>query len=396
MDESSQREGVMPKEQRTFTREFKVEAVQLAQSSRKPLAQVARDLGIADSTLHQWCNLFSEQGKQAFPGSGHQTPEAEELRRLKRELEVTRQERDILKKPKKSTRHLFAHAELSYPFIAEHCQQYPVTTMCRVLGVSVSGYYDWHKREPSAHEREDGELAKHIHRIFYTHRQVYGSPRVHAELAAAGIRCSKQRTARLMREMELAAKRRRHTPVGTKKRHGAIPAPNWLNRDFGASKPNAKWVSDTTYVWTQEGWLYVAVILDLFSRLVVGWAMSQNNDEELVTLAFEMALVRRSPPTEMLLHSDQGSPYTSTGYLTRLAEVGMVASMSRTGDCYDNAAMESFFSTLKGECVERHAFQTRQEARQTIFEYIECFYNRVRRHSTLKYLSPVAYEQQMG
>ncbi len=267
--------------------------------------------------------------------------------------------------------------------------------MCRVLGVSVSGYYDWHKREPSAHEREDGELAKHIHRIFYTHRQVYGSPRVHAELAAAGIRCSKQRTARLMREMELAAKRRRHTPVGTKKRHGAIPAPNWLNRDFGASKPNAKWVSDTTYVWTQEGWLYVAVILDLFSRLVVGWAMSQNNDEELVTLAFEMALVRRSPPTEMLLHSDQGSPYTSTGYLTRLAEVGMVASMSRTGDCYDNAAMESFFSTLKGECVERHAFQTRQEARQTIFEYIECFYNRVRRHSTLKYLSPVAYEQQM-
>jgi putative transposase len=140
----------------------------------------------------------------------------------------------------------------------------------------------------------------------------------------------------------------------------------------------------------------VAVVLDLFSRLVVGWAMSQNNDSELVTLAFEMALVRRSPPTEMLLHSDQGSPYTSTGYLTRLAEVGMVASMSRTGDCYDNAAMESFFSTLKGECVERHAFQTRQEARQTIFEYIECFYNRVRRHSTLKYLSPVAYEQQMG
>jgi hypothetical protein len=151
----------------------------------------------------------------------------------------------------RSTRHLFAHPELSYPFIAEHCQQYAVTTMCRVLGVSVSGYYDWHKREPSAHEREDGELAKHIHRIFYTHRQVYGSPRVHAELAASGIRCSKQRTARLMREMELAAKRRRNTPVGTKKRPGAIPAPNWLNRDFGAKKPNAKWVSDTTYVWTR-------------------------------------------------------------------------------------------------------------------------------------------------
>jgi transposase InsO family protein len=267
--------------------------------------------------------------------------------------------------------------------------------MCRVLGVSVSGYYDWHKREPSRHEREDGKLAKHIHRIFYAHRQVYGSPRVHAELRAQGISCSKERTARLMREMELAAKRRRSKPVGTKRRRDAQMAPNVLGRDFTANKPNAKWVSDTTSVWTAEGWLYVAVILDLFSRLVVGWAMQAHNDEGLVRLALEMALVRRSPPSEMLLHSDQGSPYTSTGYRTRLAELGIGVSMSRTGDCYDNAAMESFFSTLKGECVERFTFQTRAQARQTIFEYIECFYNRVRRHSTLKYLSPVAYEQQM-
>jgi putative transposase len=267
--------------------------------------------------------------------------------------------------------------------------------MCRVLGVSVSGYYDWHKREPSAHQREDGELAREIHRIFYANRSVYGSPRVHAELRAMGIRCSKERTARLMREMELAAKRRRNQPVGTVRRKGALCAPNLLNRDFTATEPNTKWVSDTTFVWTAEGWLYVAIILDLFSRLVVGWAMSQNNDEQLVRQALEMALVRRSPPSEMLLHSDQGSPYTSTGYLTRLAELRVVVSMSRVGDCYDNAAIESFFSTLKGECVERSSFSTRQEARQAIFEYIECFYNRVRRHSTLKYLSPVAYEQQM-
>ena len=267
--------------------------------------------------------------------------------------------------------------------------------MCRVMQVSVSGYYDWRGREPSRHEREDGELAKHIHQIFYAHRSVYGSPRVHAELRAQGMRCSKQRVARLMREMDLAAKRHRNKPVGTKRRTGAIPAPNVLNRDFRASEPNAKWVSDTTYVWTAEGWLYVAVILDLFSRLVVGWAMRSSNDQELVTLALEMALARRAPPREMLLHSDQGSPYTSAGYLARLAELGMVVSMSRTGDCYDNAAMESFFSTLKGECVEHHSFQTRQEARQTIFEYLECFYNRIRRHSTLQYVSPVAYEQQM-
>jgi putative transposase len=282
-----------------------------------------------------------------------------------------------------------------YPFIAEHSQLYPVSTMCQVLGVSVSGYYEWRGREPSQHEREDGELAKEIHRIFYAHRQVYGSPRIHAELRELGIRSSKERIARLMREMELCAKARRNKPVGTRRRKGVEPAPNLLNRDFGADSPNRKWVSDTTYVWTAEGWLYVAVVLDLFSRLVVGWAMSQSNDEQLVRLALEMALLRRSPPSAMLLHSDQGSPYTATGYLSRLTALGIVVSMSRVGDCYDNAAMESFFSTLKGECVERCAFPSRQEARQAIFEYIECFYNRVRRHSTLHYMSPVSYEQLM-
>jgi putative transposase len=270
-----------------------------------------------------------------------------------------------------------------------------VSTMCRVLGVSVSGYYDWHKREPSAHEREDGELARQIHRIFYANRQVYGSPRIQIELRDQGIVCSKERVARLMREMELAAKVVRKKPIGTKRRRGASVASNLLDRDFSATAPNVKWVSDTTYVWTTEGWLYVAIILDLFSRLVVGWAMGASNDEELVRRALEMALVRRAPPKELLLHSDQGSPYTSTGYLSRLEQLGMVVSMSRSGDCYDNAAMESFFSTLKGECVERCTFHTRQEARQTIFEYIECFYNRVRRHSTLNYMSPVIYEQQM-
>lgn len=270
-----------------------------------------------------------------------------------------------------------------------------MSTLCRVLGVSVSGYYDWRGREPSQHSREDGELAKQIHRIFFANRGVYGSPRIYAELREKGIRCSKERTARLMREMALIAKQKRSKPIGTKRRRDAMIAANLLDRNFTADLPNTKWVSDTTYVWTAEGWLYVAVILDLFSRLVVGWAMSATNDEELVRLAFEMALVRRSPPSEMLLHSDQGSPYTATGYLSRLEECAIVTSMSRSGDCYDNAAMESFFSTLKGECVERHSFHSRQEARQTIFEYVECFYNRIRRHSTLNYMSPLAYEQQM-
>ena len=211
----------------------------------------------------------------------------------------------------------------------------------------MSGYYDGQTREPSAHEREDGALAREIRRIFHEHRQVYGSPRVHAELRAQGVRCSKQRVARLMREMDLAAKRRRHKPIGTLRQPGAAAAPNLLNREFEAEAPNRKWVSDTTYVWTAEGWLYVAVILDLFSRLVVGWAMSQHNDEQLVRQALEMALARRCPPKEMLVHSDQGSPYTSAGYLQRLRELGIVVRMSRVGDCYDHAAMESFWSHLQ-------------------------------------------------
>jgi putative transposase len=202
-----------------------------------------------------------------------------------------------------------------------------------VLGVSLSGYYDWRGREPSPHEREDGELAKEIHRIFFAHRGVYGSPRVHAERREQGISCSPERTARLMREMELCAKAKGNKAVGTKRRNGATPAPNLLNRDFTACSPNTKWVSDTTFVWTAEGWLYVAVILDLFSRFVVGWAMDEHNDEELVRRALEMALLGRSPASEMLLHSEQASPYTSRGYLSRLAELFIVVSMSRTGDC---------------------------------------------------------------
>jgi transposase InsO family protein len=268
--------------------------------------------------------------------------------------------------------------------------------MCRVLQVSVSGYYDWRNREPSAHEREDGELAREIHRLFHAFRGVYGSPRIHAELRDRGIRCSRERTARLMREMELCAKPKRNKPVGTHRRKGVEAAPNVLARDFTAQAPNTKWVSDTTFVWTGEGWLYLAVVLDLFSRLVVGWAMGEHNDEELVSRALDMALQRRDPPALMLLHSDQGSPYTSRGYQCKLSARAIVVSRSGVGDCYDNAAMESFFSTLKGECVDRARFHTRQEARQAIFEYLECFYHRVRRHSTLKYVSPVEFEQQMG
>lgn len=230
---------------------------------------------------------------------------------------------------------------------------------------------------------------------FQATRGVYGSPRVHAELQAQGSICARKRVARLMREQELFAQRPRHRRVTTKSEPGAQVAPNLLQRDFRADQPNTKWVADTTYIWTAEGWLYLAVVLDLFSRMVVGWSMAACQDATLVVQALHMAIARRRPQAGLLHHSDRGSTYTSESYQALLRQEGMRVSMSRTADGYDNAAMESFFHSFKGECIAGQSFQTRAQARSSTFDYIETFYNRTRRHSTLHYRSPLAYEQLM-
>jgi putative transposase len=285
---------------------------------------------------------------------------------------------------------------MSYQFIAQHRHAYPITVMCRVLEVSVSGYYAWCKRPPSQHSREDARLAEQVKIAFQANREVYGSPRVHAELQAEGISCGRKRVARLMREQGLTARKVRHRTITTHSDPGACVAPNLLGRDFHADEPDTKWVADTTYIWTAEGWLYLAVVLDLFSRMVVGWSMAATQDGRLVVQALEMAVARRRPGAGLLHHSDRGSTYTSESYQALLRQEGMVVSMSRTANCYDNAAMESFFHSFKGECIEAESFQTRAQARSVTFEYIETFYNRKRRHSTLAYLSPFAYEQVKG
>jgi putative transposase len=284
---------------------------------------------------------------------------------------------------------------MKYQFIAEYRQEYPITTMCRVLEVSVSGYYAWHQRAPSRHSREDAQLAEKVKMAFEDNRCVYGSPRVHAELRAQGLHCARKRVARLMREQELTASRPRHRTVTTQREEGAQVAPNLLQRDFRADQPNRKWVADTTYIWTAQGWLYLAVVLDLFSRVVVGWSMAAIQDANLVIQALQMARVRRRPPAGLLHHSDRGSTYTSESYQALLQQEGMQVSMSRTADCYDNAAAESFFHSFKGECIDCQTFLTRAQARSKTFDYIECFYNRTRRHSTLHYMSPLEYEQLM-
>jgi putative transposase len=272
---------------------------------------------------------------------------------------------------------------MKFQFVAEHQHEYPITLMCQVLEISVSGYYAWCKRPVSTHQREDARLAAEIQTIFLDNRQVYGSPRIHAALQARGIHCGRKRVVRLMQALGLQAKRhRRHKPTTTSSDPTARFAPNLLNRDFTALRPNAKWVTDITAIPTGEGWLYLAVILDLFSRMVVGWAMASTEDEHLVTLALHMALARRHPQAGLLHHSDRGTEYTSHGYQALLTELGIEVSMSRTANCYDNAVMESFFDTLKSECVERTHFLNLTQAKSAIFEYLECFYNPVRLHST--------------
>ncbi len=235
---------------------------------------------------------------------------------------------------------------MKYQFIAHHRQEYPISVMCRVLEVSVSGYYAWSKRSPSQRNREDAQLAEQVKMAFHANRCVYGSPRIHAELHAQGLQCARKRVARLMREQGLFAQRPRHRTITTKSERGAQVAPNLLERDFRADQPNTKWVADTTYIWTAEGWLYLAVVLDLFSRMVVGWSMAATQDATLVVQALHMAIARRRPQAGLLHHTDRGSTYTSESYQARLQQEGMLASMSRTADCYDNAAMESFASLV--------------------------------------------------
>jgi putative transposase len=285
---------------------------------------------------------------------------------------------------------------MKYTFMANHEKEFPVLRMCQILEVSESGYYAWRKREPSERKRVDEELGRRIEDAYQKNRQVYGSPRIHAELKEQGVHCGMKRVARLMRERGISAKPRRRKMKTTDSDHNNPVAPNLLKRDFTADAANTKWVADITGIETGEGWLYLAAIVDIYSRLVVGWAMGKERDEQLITNAAVMALSRRRPGAGLLHHSDQGSQYTSQGYQKLLQEHGILISMSGRGDCYDNALMESFFGTFKEECVERQNFQTRAEARNAIFEYIEVFYNRQRKHSSLEYVSPATYEQLKG
>jgi transposase InsO family protein len=288
-------------------------------------------------------------------------------------------------------------------FIQAHRGEHPVRRLCQVLGVSKAGYYAWHARQqqgPGPRAQADAALARRIAQVHATSQARYGSPRIQAELQAAGVRCSRKRVARLMREQRLAGKRRRRfRVVTTDARHAEPIAPNHLARRFAVPTiggPNRVWAADYTWIPTRQGFLYLAVVLDLYSRRVVGWAMRHTQDHRLVLDALAMAVGQRQPGPGLVHHSDRGRQYASTVYQAQLAVRGLAPSMSRVGDCWDNAVVESFFATLKTELVEGADWRTRDEARQALFVYLEVWYNRRRRHSTLGYRSPADFERQQG
>lgn len=281
---------------------------------------------------------------------------------------------------------------MRYAFIAEEAGRYPVTRLCQVMGVSRRGYYDWRQRLESRRSRANRQLLTVIRELFHSNRQVYGAPRIHKALVAQGHLCGLNRVARLMRGDGLLPKTIRAFRVTTDSRKSRDPAENVLDRAFSAERPNEKWVTDVTYIPTREGWLFLATVLDLYSRKIIGWSMGDRLNSDLAQRALCNALEARMPSPGLIVHSDRGKEYYAGDYQRLLEQHGLVCSMSRRGDCYDNAVMESFFHSLKVEEVHHRDFRTRAQARSVLFDYIELFYNRQRLHSSIGYLSPVEFE----
>ena len=282
-----------------------------------------------------------------------------------------------------------------FGFIDAEKANYPVLMLCRVLKVSRSGYYAWKERSPSRRSVEDSALTDEIRKIHQRSRETYGYPRVHAELRSVGVECGRRRVARLMREAGLRGCIRGHRRSTTRRHGHGAAAPDLVDRRFLAASPDRLWLADITYIPTREGFLYLSFVLDACSRRVVGWSMANHLRTELVVDALEMALWRRNPPSGVIHHSDRGSQYTALSFTKRLGQAGVFPSMGRIGSALDNAMAESFVSTLKAESVGSHLFESQEEARVAIFEYIEGFYNPTRRHSSIGYMSPAGYEQAM-
>ncbi|MCC0317048.1 IS3 family transposase [Pseudomonas aeruginosa] len=371
-----------------YTDEFRAEAVKQVLERGFTVVDVAARIGIPKHTLYDWVQKAKKAGKPAA-GAAPTGTDSAEVRRLKAELRRVTEERDI---PKKSRRVLCQGVRAKYAFMRAHIGEFRLVAMCRVLGVHRSGYYAWVRQSLSRREREDQRLLGLIKHSWLASGGVYGHRKITLDLREAGETCSRHRVQRLMKAEGLRAQ----VGYGSKPRHRGGPVgavDNVLNRDFAPDAPNKVWVTDITYIRTYEGWLYLAAVMDLYSRQIVGWATAPTMTSDLVLQALVAAAWRRKPGPGVMVHSDQGSQFTSSDWQSFLKVHRMVPSMSRRGNCHDNAVAESFFSVLKKERIKRRIYPTRAAAASDVFDYIEMFYNPVRRHGSAGDVSPVEFER---
>ncbi|MEK5754475.1 IS3 family transposase [Acinetobacter variabilis] len=368
-----------------YPEEFKIEAVKQVTEKGHSVAEVATRLGTTTHSLYAWIKRYDPQQPETTESSDPTT----ELAKLKKELQRVTEERDILKKGRGVLR---KPVQMRYAFIQDNQHIWPVRRLCSTLDVHHSGYYAWLKQPTSKTARKRQQLSGLIKQFWLESGGVYGYRKIHCDLKDVGESCGINRVHRLMKADGLKSQRGYRKPrayAGTP----AVIAANSLNRQFNPTEPNQLWVTDITYIRTHEGWLYLAVVIDLFSRLVVGWSMKSRITTDLVLDALLMALWRRNPKNKVLIHSDQGSQYTSHEWQTFLRHHNLESSMSRRGNCHDNAVAESFFQLLKRERIKKRIYATRTEARSDIFEYIEMFYNSKRRHGSNGQRSPLDYEK---
>ncbi|OXS14587.1 IS3 family transposase [Zobellella denitrificans] len=379
-------------QKKAYTAEFKEAAVKLAVESKQSVNQTARELEVNVNTLHTWIAKYHRQQSTKGDGKVGEQHLYEELKQLRRENARLKEERELLKKAAGLLRQRIS---LRYAFIDANQGQFSTALMCRVFEVSRSSYYEWRSRPPSPRKQQEKALKAKIRKHHEEGRATYGTRRIQKKLTGDGEAVSRRRVARLMKEEGLACKTRRKFKATTNSKHDKPVAPNLLARHFSAEKPDQAYVGDITYIPTREGWLYLAVFIDLCSRAVVGWSMGSRMPASLVSDALSMAIWKRRPAAGLLVHSDRGSQYASDSFQRLLKQHDFKCSMSRKGNCWDNAPSESFFHTLKTELIYHEDFTTREEAKQAIFEYIEVFYNRLRLHSSNDYMSPLGYESEL-
>ncbi|MBD5651582.1 MULTISPECIES: IS3 family transposase [Enterobacteriaceae] len=369
-----------------YPEEFKTEAVKQVVDRGYSVASVATRLDITTHSLYAWIKKYGPDSS----ANKEQSDAQAEIRRLQKELKRVTDERDIFKKSRGVLRKA---VRLRYAFIRDNTCCWPVRLLCRVLDVHPSGFYAWLQQPHSQRHQADLRLTGQIKQFWLESGCVYGYRKIHLDLRDSGQQCGVNRVWRLMKRVGIKAQVGYRSPRA-RKGEASIVSPNRLQRQFNPDAPDERWVTDITYIRTHEGWLYLAVVVDLFSRKIIGWSMQSRMTKDIVLNALLMAVWRRNPQKQVLVHSDQGSQYTSHEWQSFLKSHGLEGSMSRRGNCHDNAVAESFFQLLKRERIKKKSYGTREEARSDIFDYIEMFYNSKRRHGSSDQMSPTEYENQ--